>query len=355
MEKEREQPCWGCGSPVPPLSQRPFQDCTLCAKKKFPGLSGEQLPTEVTRFCSTRCHDEIWTVHFCLMHDGKPRVAVKLAEQAIATDAARASAHYALAQAHTTAGDHMRASESFAAAADCWREGSKAWAQAVSRAYGAWQRAKCPDRDSRDSRESQQRSAGPPPCFSKDPFCGCDTCKRLQLPDTPEWMASPQALAAAAEQVVTAWPYHVNSWEMHACAHWNVDWSTASRSFVKLAKLYGKLGDGEKQVDNLGDAGYCKEKANSQSEAERMAPIIAAREDKEKEVAKTAPKPLTRALTNQRLAAAEAAEKLEAAGAADDAQRAAKYLDEARGGGGRGSGKGKAPARGGKGGKARAW
>ena len=86
-----------------------------------------------------------------------------------------------------------------------------------------------------------------------------------------------------------------------------------------------------------------------------MEPIIAAREDKEKEVAKTAPKPLTRALTNQRLAAAEAAEKLEAAGAVDDAQRAAKYLDEARGGGGRGSGKGKAPARGGKGGKARAW
>ena len=43
---EREHPCWGCGKPAPPLDQKPFGRCDLCAAAKY---------AVCARFCSNAC------------------------------------------------------------------------------------------------------------------------------------------------------------------------------------------------------------------------------------------------------------------------------------------------------------
>ena len=44
---EREHPCWGCGTPAPPLDQRPFLQCTLCVAAKY---------AVCCRFCDMQCY-----------------------------------------------------------------------------------------------------------------------------------------------------------------------------------------------------------------------------------------------------------------------------------------------------------
>ena len=44
---EREHPCWGCGTPAPPLDQRPFLQCTLCVAAKY---------AVCCRFCGIKVH-----------------------------------------------------------------------------------------------------------------------------------------------------------------------------------------------------------------------------------------------------------------------------------------------------------
>ena len=46
---EREHPCWGCGTPAPPLDQRPFLQCTLCVAAKY---------AVCCRFCGMQCYQK---------------------------------------------------------------------------------------------------------------------------------------------------------------------------------------------------------------------------------------------------------------------------------------------------------
>ena len=46
---EREHPCWGCGTPAPPLDQRPFLQCTLCVAAKY---------AVCCRFCGMECYQK---------------------------------------------------------------------------------------------------------------------------------------------------------------------------------------------------------------------------------------------------------------------------------------------------------
>ena len=98
-------------------------------------------------------------------------------------------------------------------------------------------------------------------------------------------MASPEALVAMAERVVAARPEEAISWRMHSNAHWDIaDWSTASKSYTKAARLYGNKGDADAKSVMLRNAQRCREyaesdaKAAAEAEAARMAPIMAARE-----------------------------------------------------------------------------
>ena len=121
------------------------------------------------------------------------------------------------------------------------------------------------------------------PCGTQDVFCDCERC--VALPEKPTWMASPEAAVAMAERVVAARREDARTWQMHASAHDdNEDWSTASKSFTKAAKLYGDGGDAVSNATMLENAKRCRAtaeaiaKAAAEAEAARMAPIMAARE-----------------------------------------------------------------------------
>ena len=80
-------------------------------------------------------------------------------------------------------------------------------------------------------------------------------------PEKPAWMSSPQAVVVTAERVVAAWPEDGCSWMMHADAHNGIgDWSTASKSWMKAGKFYGKEGEAERKAKALRYAGKALEK-----------------------------------------------------------------------------------------------
>ena len=118
-------------------------------------------------------------------------------------------------------GDHLRASECYLSAMARCEPDCKNWA---SSAVFAW--------------EARGHAA---PCGSFNLSCGCQRC--AALPEKAAWMRSRQALVATAERVVAAKPEDPVAWEMHGAAHWGTDWSTASKSCMKAAKLFGECGD----------------------------------------------------------------------------------------------------------------
>jgi cytochrome c-type biogenesis protein CcmH/NrfG len=96
-------------------------------------------------------------------------------------------------------------------------------------------------------------------------------------------MATRQALVATAERVVAAWPGDAESWRMHATANWYTeDWSTASKSFAKAARLFGDEGNEVGKAAMLEYTELCREhaeaeaKAAAEAEAARMAVLEAA-------------------------------------------------------------------------------
>jgi colicin import membrane protein len=116
-------------------------------------------------------------------------------------------------------------------------------------------------------------------------------------------MATPEALVAMAERVVAALPGDTMSWTMHASAHFHMEsWSSASKSFAKVARLDGDEGNAAGRAAMLENAEKCRMKAEAEAkavaknaqaahehaeaeakaaaevEAARMAPIMAARE-----------------------------------------------------------------------------
>jgi hypothetical protein len=52
---------------------------------------------------------------------------------------------------------------------------------------------------------------------------------------------------------------------MHGVAHWGTDWSTASKSFMKGAKLYGDNGNVESKTRLLKCARQCLEQLRGKS------------------------------------------------------------------------------------------
>ena len=134
-------------------------------------------------------------------------------------------------------GDNLRASECFLSSMEPLEPDSENWALGAIRAYVA------------------RRSSGP--CGSNNLFCGCPRC--AALPEKAAWMASPEAVVATAERVVAAIPEEPTAWDMHGMAHCGTDWSTASKSFVKAAKLSVESGDVEGKARFSNAARRCLE------------------------------------------------------------------------------------------------
>lgn len=271
---EREHPCWGCGTPAPPLDQKPFLQCTLCVAANY---------AVCCRFCGMECYtkhlkrhkkwhkkkdaqveraaaqpdlsdlrqvaaereaaakdeyERLWHQAEKADFGGNPKAAVKLAKKAIELRPDEARAHFALANAYKASRDNLRASECYLSAMERLQPDSKNWAMAV---FGAW--------------DARRLAA---PCGANTTFCDCERC--AALPKKPAWMRSPEALLAMAERVVTANPESANAWNMHASAHVDIgDCSTASKSYMKAGKLFGDGGDAERKADSLDRARACLE------------------------------------------------------------------------------------------------
>ena len=140
-------------------------------------------------------------------------------------------------------GDFLRASEFFLYAMERCEPDSEGWANG---ALGAW---------------NGRRNAAA--CGSRHLFCDCQRC--AALPEKPAWMASPEALVVTAERVVAARPEAPTAWEMHGVAHWGTDWSMASKSFMKAAKLSGESGDVESKARYSKAARRCLEQLRANS------------------------------------------------------------------------------------------
>ena len=269
---EREHPCWGCGKPAPPLDQKPFGRCDLCAEAKY---------AVCARFCSNACpqkhrlrHKEWHEKKDACIEDvaSQPnlaalrreaakdeaeakdeysrlvaqayeaafrcdlKAAVKLAKAAIKLDPDKSCAHFVLGNAHGTCGDYLRASECYLAAMERDTPDSEGWAYSTRQAWDTRRRAQ--------------------PCNSDDLFCGCKRC--AALPEKPEWMSSPQTVAPIAERVVAAQPQDAAAWWMHAKVNHEIrDWCTASKSYMKAGKLFGDRGQPEEREECLRAAKEC--------------------------------------------------------------------------------------------------
>ena len=272
---EREHPCWGCGKPAPPTDRRAFERCVTCAESRY---------AVCARFCGMKCYTEhrtrhkewhkkkdaeiaLVTSHFAENIDllrqrsaewaaaaedeytrlwnradaatfsGDRKAAVKLAKQAIELEPDRPEAHFALGTAYASCCDDLRASERYLSAMEREEPDSSAWKRAVVQAWDA------------------RRLAAP--CGSRSLFCECERC--AALPEKPAWMRSPQAVAAMAERVVAAWPEDASAWCMHGKAHWGIDWSVASKGYMKAGKMFGEQGHATHKAECLQQARVCLE------------------------------------------------------------------------------------------------
>ena len=271
-ELDSRDPCWGCGAD--PQEDMTFDCCGRCSDSGY---------AVCARFCTLECQQENWPRHkkwhkkrdaeikagrvpvahnnaditetivereaaaktayerMCSRSDqemqaGNAKGALKLANRATVLEPDDPRSYFSLGNAYTSSRDFLRASEAYLDAVQRCAPDTNFWAICVTLTWGTRGHAA--------------------PCGSGDPSCDCEEC--AALPETPAWMRSPQLLVAMAVRVVAADPNNPRAWSMHAMAHDRLgDWSTAARSHMRVAKLYGDLGSAPDKEIFLQNARWC--------------------------------------------------------------------------------------------------
>ena len=97
-------------------------------------------------------------------------------------------------------------------------------------------------------------------------------------PEKPRWMRTREAGKAIAKRGGATAPEDPDAWAMSATAHGDIgDWSTASKSYTKSAKLYGDIGHAGHKDGMLKNAQAARDNAEAVAKAAAGAEAAAAR------------------------------------------------------------------------------
>jgi cytochrome c-type biogenesis protein CcmH/NrfG len=168
-------------------------------------------------------YTQLWTQADQMLSRSNPRGAAEKAKDAIKLEPERPEAHFVLGNALAKTARHAQASLSYLAAMEHYKSGGMGWAHAACQAW--------------DAREHAVSCAsGGSFSMKATIFCECETC--AELPEKPDWMSSPEELAAMSNLVILAAPDSAVSWNMHAGAHLAIgDHATASKSYMRAGQL----------------------------------------------------------------------------------------------------------------------